>query len=99
MVSTACQSGRTSIRVISPSATLMSSWWACRPSRRLSDAPSVAGGLDPAVVQQHAAVVVPDQAELALLAGADADVAGQRDGVLVAGRLPGHRHLRAAARP
>jgi hypothetical protein len=37
IVSTARQSGRTSIRVISPSATLMSSWWACSPSRRLSE--------------------------------------------------------------
>src|SRR3954471_20220475 len=52
----------------------------------------VAGRLDPAVVQQDAPVVVPDQAQLAALTGADADVAGQAERVLVAGRLPGDRN-------
>src|SRR3954452_10478350 len=46
-------------------------------------AAAVAGRLDPAVVQQDATVVVPDEAELAWLSGADADVPGQADRGLV----------------
>src|SRR5829696_940609 len=56
--------------------------------------PSVALGLDAAVVQQHPAVVVADQTQFAGLSRADPDVAGQRDRRLVGRRLPGHRDQR-----
>ena len=97
MVSTACQSGRTSMRVISPSATLMSSWCACSPSRRLSDrrprrrprSGRGAAGRPPWSSRTRPSSrcsPVPTPRSRA-----------RASGVLVAGRLPGHRHLRRAA--
>src|SRR4051794_29943743 len=60
-------------------------------------APAVGPRLDPAVVQQHAAVVVPDERQLPLHAGADAERAGQAGRGVVAGGFPGDRHLGGAA--
>ena len=98
IVSTAVQSGRTSMRVISPSATRMSSWCACRPSRRLSDRrPSPSASIRPwcsstppwssrtSVSSRGPPVPMPRSRARPLR-------------VLVGGRLPGHRDLRRPSR-
>ena len=97
IVSTARQSGRTSIRVISPSATLMSSWCACRPSRRLSERrPSPAASIRP-WCSRTPPWSSRTRRELPRARRCRSPRSrARRRRVLVAGRLPGHRHLRGA---